>query len=170
MFRQRKWVFLATVILIVLGLDQLTKNWVVNNMALGETIPIAPPLFQITRSANSGAAFGLLPSAGNLILILAVGITCAMLYFYRDTPENARLNQIATGMVIGGALGNVIDRIFQGGEVVDFIHYRIPDLISNVSNIADHAVVIGVFLLIFDSWRRDRNEKKQNNTPSEEQA
>ena len=83
-----------------------------------------------------------------------------LFWYYPRIPHNARLSQIATGMVCGGALGNALDRI-QHGHVIDFIHYRIPDVISNVSNLADHAIVLGVVLIFMDSWRLDRIEARQ---------
>jgi signal peptidase II len=62
------------------------------------------------------------------------------------------------GLICGGALGNVLDRL-QHGFVVDFIHYQIPGVISNVSNLADHAIVLGVILIYVDSWLMDRKGK-----------
>jgi len=158
----RKWILLAVASTITLIIDQLTKLWVVNNMQLYETIqpiPALAPLFQITRSTNTGAAFGILPMAGNAFLILAIVIVVVMLWYFRDTPAQARLVPIAVGMVIGGAIGNVIDRL-QYGHVVDFVHYQIPDVISNVSNLADHGIVIGVLLIIGENLWRDYQEKK----------
>lgn len=158
----RKWIILGCALGITLIVDQLSKLWVVNNLQLYETIqpiPALAPLFQITRSTNTGAAFGILPMAGNMFLILAVVIIVFMLWYFRDTPQDARLVPVAIGMVIGGAIGNVIDRL-QYGHVVDFIHYQIPDLISNVSNLADHGIVLGVILIILDSLWRDYQERK----------
>ena len=62
---------------------------------------------------------------------------------------------LATGIVVGGAIGNVIDRL-QHGHVIDFIHYQIPGFVSNVSNLADHAIVGGVLLIIGESFWRER--------------
>lgn len=159
----RKWIILSSITLLTIALDQLTKLWVVDNLQLYESIepiPALAPLFQITHSTNTGAAFGIFPMAGNLIFLLSIGIVVAMLWYFRDTPAQARFLPIAIGMVIGGALGNLIDRI-QHGHVIDFIHYQIPNLISNVSNIADHAVVLGVMLIIGEGLWRDYRERKQ---------
>lgn len=158
----RKWLILGGSIVIVLIIDQLTKLWVINNMQLYESIqpiPALAPLFQITRSTNTGAAFGILPMAGNMFLVLAVVIISFMLWYFRETPAHARLVPIAIGMVIGGALGNVIDRA-QYGHVIDFIHYQIPNVISNVSNLADHGIVLGVIILMGDSLWRDYQERR----------
>lgn len=154
----RKWLRLLAVIAGVLVIDQLTKLAVVQNVALGETVKLIPalsPFFQITRSRNTGAAFGILPEGGDIFLIIAVVVVLAMLYFYPRIPDHARLTQVATGLICGGALGNALDRLAYG-HVVDFIHYQIPGLISNVSNLADHALVFGVIIMFFDSWRQER--------------
>jgi len=161
----RKWILLGVASVTTIILDQLSKLWVVNNMELYETIqpiPALVPLFQMTRSTNTGAAFGILPMAGNAFLILAIVIVAVMLWYFRDTPNKARLVPIAIGMVIGGAIGNVIDRL-QYGHVVDFIHYQIPDLISNVSNLADHGIVLGVLLIIGENlWSEYQAKRAQS--------
>lgn len=151
----RRWVFLLVIVFAVLLVDQLSKRYVVTTLFIGQTIQPIPqlaPLFQITYSENRGAAFGFLPQAGDLFLILAVIIIVAMLIFYPRLPENARISRIAFGLVCGGALGNALDRL-EYGVVIDFIHYTIPGIISNVSNLADHAIVVGVLLLLIESWR-----------------
>lgn len=166
----RKWFILGSVLLITLVIDQFSKAWVINNLQLYEStqpVPALAPLFQITRSTNTGAAFGILPMAGNMFLVLAVGIIGFMLWYFRDTPPHARLVPIAVGMVIGGAIGNVIDRL-QYGHVIDFIHYQIPDVISNVSNLADHAIVFGVMLIIGENlWHEYQERQLAKNVSSD---
>ena len=157
----RKWVALLFTTFIVLLIDQITKTWVVNNLSVGQSvqpIPALAPLFQITRSYNTGAAFGILPDSGSLFLILPIAIIIIMLIYYARTNPPQRLTVLAIGLIVGGALGNLVDRV-QYEHVVDFIHYQIPDLISNISNLADHGVVIGALLLIVDSWLRERQEE-----------
>ena len=158
----RKWIILAASIVLTIALDQLSKNWVINNLELYQSIqPLPPlaPLFQLTRSTNTGAAFGILPMAGNAFLLLAIVIITVMVWHLRGAPASARLIPFAIGIVIGGALGNVIDRL-QYGHVVDFIHYQIPGLISNVSNLADHSIVLGVSLIFVESIWRERALKR----------
>ena len=72
----------------------------------------------------------------------------------------------AIGLVIGGAVGNALDRL-QHGHVVDFIHYQIPNLISNVSNLADHAIVCGVLLVIAESFWRDFRDRRRNHADAD---
>lgn len=168
---RRNWITLFLTIAAVLIVDQITKNLVIQTLELHEThqpIPFLVPLFQITRSENNGAAFGFLPQAGDFFLIIAVVVVLAMVYYYPRVAPNARLTRFAIGLICGGALGNALDRL-QHGVVIDFIHYQIPNLISNVSNLADHAIVFGVILIFIDSWQMERSapapELDDSNTP-----
>lgn len=163
----RKWLLLLAVIGAVLVVDQASKQVIVTSLVVGQTrtTPLTP-FFQITRSHNTGSAFGFLPQASDVFLVIAVVVVVAMLFFYPRVPAGARLTQIATGLVAGGALGNALDRI-EFGHVVDFIHYQIPGLISNVSNLADHAIVFGVLLLFIGNWREERAKQA---TPRAEPA
>jgi signal peptidase II len=158
----RKWLFLLLIIALVLAADQFTKRIVVERLAVGESrqpIPALVPLFQITRSQNTGAAFGFLQGAGDSFFVIAIIVVIAMLIFYPRIPDKAWMIRLASGLIIGGASGNALDRL-QYGSVVDFIHYQIPGLISNVSNIADHAIVFGVLCIFVVSWRTERSQSK----------
>ncbi len=165
----RKWLLFLLVVALVLMVDQLSKAWIIANMEIGETILLIPslhPFFQITYSTNTGAAFGFLPMAGGIFMIVAALISCVILYFYWQTPLDARLMQVGLSLVLGGAIGNVIDRL-QHGYVVDFVHLVIPGVISNVSNFADHAIVLGVLCLIIDSFIRERAHKREKQQATE---
>ncbi len=156
----RKWIILLCSLIVTALVDQVAKSWVLVNLIPYESvqpIPALAPLFQLTRSSNTGAAFGILPMAGDAFLILALCIIGGMLWYFRALAPDSRLVPLAIGLIIGGALGNIIDRL-NYGHVVDFIHYQIPDLISNVSNMADHAIVLGVLLMIVESVWRDRRQ------------
>jgi len=158
----RRWLRLLIIISLVLAVDQITKRLIVDNMVLGETrriVPFLSPLFQIVRSHNTGASFGLLPNAGNVFAVVAVIVAVVLTYMYPRIPDEKRLAWLATGLIVGGALGNVLDRLSYG-YVVDFINYQIPGVISNVSNLADHAIVIGVILFFISSWRDERSAQK----------
>jgi signal peptidase II len=161
----RKWLPLIVIIAIVLVLDQITKRWVIENLEIGQSYRLFPflyPYFQITRSENTGAAFGFVPQAGDLFLILALVVVVIMLVFYPRISEKARLTRLGLGLVVGGALGNAFDRVSHGA-VIDFIHYSIPGVVSNVSNLADHAIVIGVILIVLESWRTEpKNEPTES--------
>ncbi|MFZ4813681.1 MAG: signal peptidase II [Phototrophicaceae bacterium] len=159
----RKWILLGCGALLVFALDRFTKLWVISALALYESvqpIPALAPYFQITRSYNTGAAFGFLagtPLATNLFLAFAVIITGGLLWSYRQVRPNQYVMQAAYALVIAGALGNALDRVVYG-HVIDFIHYQLPGVISNVSNLADHAIVLGVGLLVIATWRADARQ------------
>ena len=158
----RRWLLLLAIVAVVLLVDQVSKRIVVNNLFVGQTlqpIPQLAPLFQITYSQNRGAAFGFLPQAGDVFLVLAIIIIIGMIIFYPRLPDNAHVSRLAFGLVCGGAIGNALDRL-EYGAVIDFIHYTIPGVISNVSNLADHAIVFGVLLLVVESWRTDGQKAK----------
>jgi signal peptidase II len=168
----KRWLLVLSVIVFVIALDQISKQIVINNLAPGDSyspIPAIENVFQITRSSNTGAAFGFLPQVGDFFLILAVIVVFSLLIFYPRIDDNATITRIATGMVCGGALGNAIDRI-RHEHVVDFVHYQIPGLVSNISNLADHAIVIGVFLILIDSWRLERIEQKKQDAQAGESS
>ncbi len=158
--RRGEWLRLLAIIVIMLALDQVSKRLIVETMLLGETIrpiPALAPFFQLTFVYNTGSAFGFLPQAGDVFLILAVVTVGALIFFYARIPPGA--SRFAVGLICGGALGNAADRLTYGA-VVDFIHYQIPGVISNVSNLADHAIVGGVLIMLIESWRRP-DETKQ---------
>jgi signal peptidase II len=167
--RRSEWLRLLAIIVVTLAVDQVSKRLIVESMFLGETIrpiPALAPFFQLTFIYNTGSAFGFLPQAGDVFLILAVVIVAALIFFYARIPPG--ISRIAVGLICGGALGNAVDRLTYGA-VVDFIHYQIPGVISNVSNLADHAIVGGVLIMLIDSWRRpdEAKQPKPIETPSE---
>lgn len=156
----RKWFPLIIIGSITLLIDQLAKWWVIDNMFIGETRLIAPflqPYLQITRSTNSGIAFGIGEGGSPAFLVLATIIVGVLLYVYHNTETQYRIQHIALAFVIGGAIGNIIDRM-RFNHVVDFVHITIPGLISNVSNFADHFIIVGVIILLIDTFRQPQSE------------
>ncbi|QPC84899.1 signal peptidase II [Phototrophicus methaneseepsis] len=167
----RRWVPFLLIVLAVLLLDQLSKQWVLENIALGETYLVIPqlhPYFQFTYSANTGAAFGIFPEAGALFQFLPLVIVVVMLYFVYRSGATDDIMRIGFGLAVGGALGNVIDRL-QHGHVIDFFHVYIPQInLSNVSNFADHAIVLGVMILLVDNlWQERKNKTEAQVSPDE---
>ena len=142
--------------------DQASKAWIINNYALYEPHPVLPVL-DITRLHNPGAAFSFLAGAGGwqrwLFTVLAVVVSGAIIHWLRSL-DGVRQKLLATGLalVLGGALGNVIDRI-RFGYVVDFIHAHWNQAYFPAFNVADSAISIGAALIILDAlldWRRSR--------------
>lgn len=153
---------------LIVVIDQIAKFMVVSNFELGELRLITDwlhPYLMLTYTRNTGVAFGLLAgnNAGNLALsLIIVGI---LLYVYRQSSPLVRWQHVAFAMVLGGAVGNIIDR-FARGFVVDFayVYLDLPFItIANVSNFADHAVVLGAGLYIVDSLLHPPVDPDQRN-------
>lgn len=157
------------VTLAVVLVDFLTKLLVKTSMELGESFSVIPGLFNFTYVLNKGAAWGMLADKRWIFMsfsIIAILILVFVLYKWNDTPK---LPRIALSLVLGGGIGNMIDRIFNGskmfdGAVVDFIETAFMDF--PVFNVADCAVCIGVALLviymIFIEGRSAKNEKSSD--------
>ncbi|HET7088313.1 MAG TPA: signal peptidase II [Anaerolineae bacterium] len=142
------------VALATLALDQFTKWLVVTSLALGESIyplPALSRLFSLTYVTNTGAAFGLLKEAGMVFVFVAIVVITIIVLYMRRVPADQQLVRVALGLQLGGALGNLIDRL-RLGHVVDFIDLKFWP----VFNVADSAIVIGVALLAIAFWRQER--------------
>ena len=140
---KRRWDFLLILTVpFVLATDQITKQLVRANLDLGESWP-ATGFVRLTHGLNTGTAFGFFPNQ-TLVLILASVIAIGFLiYFYRTHALPMPLLRFAIGLQLGGALGNLVDRL-RTGAVVDFIDVgRWP-----IFNIADSSIVVGMALLI----------------------
>ena len=131
------------VALIVVALDQVSKFFISANMTLGESIP-EEGFFRITYGTNEGGVFGLFANQAFLITLTAIVGVAAILVYSRYPQANRVIVRIALGLLLGGAVGNLIDRI-RLGEVVDFFDVGAWP----VFNVADSAVVVGVILIIY---------------------
>lgn len=132
------------VVLFVVFIDQLSKFYIQKHMVLGMSIPVVEDVFHITYVLNPGAAFGLFEHQTLFFLVVAVCLVISAIYFYPRIPKQYHLLRLGTGLLVGGAVGNVIDRI-KTGYVVDFFDFRIWP----VFNVADTAIVCGVGCIIF---------------------
>lgn len=146
--------------LIVIVLDQLTKAWVMNGLDLREigNVPVLPPILNLTWVENRGVSFGLFGDGSGRWALSAFSLIVAGLLGWWATRTNRRLLITAIGLVMGGALGNVIDRI-RFGFVVDFINFEGTGFFPWVFNVADAAITVGVVLLMIDSLRSERAAK-----------
>ena len=152
----------------VLVLDQLTKAWIISGLDLRELghIQVLPPLFNLTWVENRGVSFGLFGDGSARWMLSAFSIAVAGILGWWALRADRRLLISAIGLIMGGALGNVIDRI-RFGFVVDFLdvsgpHFFLGSMKINfpwIFNVADSAICIGVVLLIRDSIRAEREAK-----------
>jgi len=145
----------------IIALDQLTKWLVLTRMVELSEIPVIPGFFSLQFVYNPGASFGMLKGQIWLFVIVAVGAVGAMLYFLRE-PENRRgLVGWSLGLLMGGSIGNLIDRI-RFREVVDFLLFYWRDYYFPNFNVADMAINVGVGLLILHlvlTGEKSRHEK-----------
>ncbi len=141
--------------LAVILADQATK-WIVEaRMPLYDSIPLIGHWFGFTHTKNYGAAFSLFQNGGMFFVVIAAIVSGLILYYAPRLPEHDWLSRVALGMQMGGALGNVIDRLRQG-YVTDFLHFKVPEINFDfpVFNVADSCIFIGVVILILMSLRQ----------------
>ncbi len=159
----KQWGLLVLVTGAVLALDQAVKWRVARDLALGQSwdpIPAISGFLRITRSYNTGAAFGLLPNASDSFLALALVTIVIFLVSYPRLPSHAWLSRLSIALISGGALSNALDRI-RLGRVIDYVHVQLTPTFSNISNFADHAIVVGATILLVDQWLAERREARQ---------
>ncbi len=132
-------------VLFIILLDQLIKYFVSTNMFLGQSIPVLPQIFHLTYIQNPGAAFGILENQRYLFILIAAVLIVAVIYFYKKIIQLSKLFQVGIALLFGGAIGNMIDRIFIG-RVIDYMDFRIWP----VFNLADIAIVSGCAIIAFN--------------------
>jgi signal peptidase II len=146
-----KWLWLSGLVLV---LDQASKWFMASWLSLYETVDVIP-FFNLTLAHNTGAAFSFLAQSGGWQRWFFVGLTAVivlgLLIWLKKLPVTAKLEAIAISMIIGGAVGNVIDRLYHG-YVIDFLDVYYGSYHWPVFNIADSAIVVGAILLILDSF------------------
>lgn len=146
-----KYAIMIFVLLCVLGLDQATKQWIHSTLHLYERVSIIPNYFHLTYIRNQGAAFGLFssqPESFRMPFFIGVSLVAVAFigYFFHRARPDQRLLVIALGLVLSGALGNLIDRV-RLGEVIDFLDIHWRHLHWPAFNVADIAICFGVGLL-----------------------
>jgi signal peptidase II len=151
-----KGLFFSLSILFVIVSDQWTKLLVIEHFDYGESVAMIRDFFSLTYVRNTGAAFGFLASANPgfrvpFFLVVPIIAMVVLGFLYRDLPKNARYRAMALGLVSGGAVGNLIDRI-RLGYVVDFLdlHWKTAYYFP-AFNVADSAICVGVAILLLST-------------------
>lgn len=160
----RDYSILALMAGLIIIVDQVTKYMVRTNIPLGDIWspwPWLTPYARIIHWNNTGAAFGMFQGFGGVFTFLAIVVAIAIIYYFPQVPRSDWPLRIAMGMQLGGALGNLIDRLTQQGHVTDFIS------LGNfaVFNVADACISVGVAVLLVGVWIKEQKEKIQ--TPGE---
>lgn len=158
------WLWLSFFVVL---LDQATKAWVVGSIDLYSRIELLP-ILEITHLRNTGAAFSMLANAGGwqrwffIALALVVSVVL-MVWLRRIRPSEQLLLAVGLSLVLGGALGNVIDRVWHG-YVIDFIYFHWGDWYFPAFNVADTAITIGAGCLLLDAFFESGREKSGKRT------
>jgi len=157
----RRLVYLG-ISLAVVVLDQITKAIVAARIPLHDTIPVIRGFFDLTHVKNTGAAFGLFsslssPARATILTAVAGGVFLAVLAWSLTSPVTFTRLQTALALVLGGAVGNLIDRVrFQ--SVTDFLRFYVDRWEWPSFNVADSAISVGVVLLAWNIWRHPQEE------------
>lgn len=148
--------------IIAILLDQWTKWLVVKNMELGERIALWDPWLGLLSHRNRGAAWGMLEGQMWLFTVVTIGVIVAILYFFYTEAKGKPVLQASLMLLLGGAIGNFIDRLFRG-EVVDFADVLIPIIRYEfpIFNVADAALTIAVIMLLIGVLLDEKQQKKK---------
>jgi signal peptidase II len=150
-------VILWIVAALVFFLDRWTKSLITANMYPGQSAIVVPHLLWWTYVQNTHGAFGMFGSQPVLLIGLALVVLALFAYAFRDAVKSSLLVRIAFGAIVGGAAGNIVDRL-QHQYVTDFIDFK--NIWPNVFNAADSCITVGVIVLILASLRSDRKRAK----------
>ena len=155
-----RWLWIS---LLVIVTDQLSKLWIERTMVLGDSFTVLP-IFDIVRANNYGAAFSFLDDAGGwqrwAFTVLAIGVSIALVIWLRKLALATQgLLAFGIALILGGAIGNVIDRV-EHGYVVDFVHVHWGMHSFPAFNVADSAISIGAVLVILDSLLEGRRARR----------
>lgn len=145
--------------IIVILVDQWTK-WIVDKkMEVYESIPIIENFFYLTSHRNKGAAWGILQGHMTFFYIITVVVIVGIIYYMQKHAKDNRLLAISLSLLLGGAIGNFIDRLVRK-EVVDFLDFIIINYDFPIFNVADSALTIGVILILIVTFLDERKAKK----------
>jgi len=152
------WVAFLLVAAGIVIADQLTKQWVVATVAYGSVMPILGDTVRIWHVHNTGALFGLFRNQADLFAALSIGVVALIIWFHgRSVVTNGWFATLALGLLLGGAVGNLADRL-RLGYVVDFVDMGIGDLRFYTYNVADAAVSAALVLLVLMAFWPSRRQ------------
>ena len=143
--------------LIVTLLDQIVKNLLLLFMNFGNSYSIIKGFFSITLIGNTGAAFSILSSNTYLLIIISIIILNIIYFYFIKNKDLNKLEDISYGLLIGGIMGNLIDRVCHM-QVIDYLDFNIFGYNFPVFNLADIAIVISMFLITYEIIKGDKNE------------
>jgi signal peptidase II len=140
------WIIFAGLAVVVVVLDQLAKAWIVGNVAPGQVVDVVGSWVRLILSHNNGALFGLFSSSATLFGIGSLAVLVLIVWYHARAPRNLLLS-IALGLLLGGAVGNLVDRL-RIGYVVDFVDIGLGTLRFFTFNVGDSAISTAILLLL----------------------
>lgn len=156
------WLWLTALVMLI---DQITKQLVVKHLDWFDVVPVMPSL-NLVHMKNTGAAFSMMREAPPaFFVILGVVVSLGILWWLRKHPRGETLVAAGLALIMGGALGNVIDRVTRG-HVVDFIDFYVGSWHFAAFNVADSAITVGAGLLILDMLLESRRKRSQPQPPA----
>jgi signal peptidase II len=141
-----RWVLFVTIATGVLVLDQLSKAWITSNLDIGEGVEVLGEWLRLVHWRNSGALFGLLPQSAPVFAVVSIGVAGLIVVYHRKAGRGI-VTTIALALLLGGAVGNLIDRL-RYGSVVDFVDMGIGQWRFYTYNVADAAITTAIVLLL----------------------
>jgi signal peptidase II len=141
-----RWALFAGIAIVIVVLDQLSKNWIVANLDPGEGMVVLGEWLRLVHGQNSGILFGMLPQSAPIFAIVSLGVT-ALIVVYHAKAGHGIVTTIALGLLLGGAIGNLVDRLHYG-YVVDFVDMGIGTWRFYTYNLADACITTSIILLI----------------------
>jgi len=141
-----RWILFATLALLVIVIDQLTKAWLVATVQPGEVLSVVGDWLRFVHGRNSGGLFGLFSGSAEVFALASLGVIGLIVVYHARSRPNVVLS-VALGLLLGGAIGNLVDRV-RFGYVIDFVDAGIGDLRFYTFNAADSAISTAILLLI----------------------
>ena len=151
-------IYLLSILVIII--DQITKLIIMNNMNVGEEIVVIKKFFSILYVTNTGAAFSILENSTTLIIIISLFCLALIVSLLKKEKDITPIKVISFGILIGGMISNLIDRVFYK-NVVDFLSFNIINYRFPVFNIADIGITIGVFLYLLVNLKEEILSKRK---------
>lgn len=148
------------VAMVIVIIDQVTKWIVVKTMNIGEQITVIENFFYFTSHRNSGAAWGILQGRMYFFYVITVIVVAGIVYYMQKYGKDSVILAISLSLVLGGAVGNFIDRLFRK-EVVDFFDFILFGYDYPIFNIADSALVVGVILVLIVTFIDEKKKGKE---------
>lgn len=158
------YILLIAIVSLVSVIDQVTKLYIVKSLKLYESMVVIRHFFSLTYTRNPGAAFGFLaeqdgPFRSVFFLLISAVALVFLVYFFIKTPSEETLSIVALSLILGGAIGNFLDRV-QRGEVIDFLDFYIGRYHWWIFNVADSAITVGISILILQTFFKKSRENE----------